>query len=192
MKKIEVEIRVWLKDRQEIENKLISLGAKVIYVSHLVDYWFCPKSITNCEDALIDNVGFALRIRESEDAYSGLKVASLECKKLFDGKDHSLCHEHEIVIGDVSGMKAILDDIGLKNFLIVDKERIVYKYKDVKFCFDKLRGLGDGLEIEVMTEDNLSETKEKIINMALELGIKKEEILEKSLTYLAMQKLGKF
>jgi len=191
-KKIEVEVRILLKNRSVIEKKLKALGAKIIYTAQLIDYWFCPKCAKHYKEASIDKTGFALRIRETKDAYSGRRTASLECKTLSDGKDHALCNEHEINLDDSKNARAILTNIGLKEFLVIDKVRVIYKYKDVKFCFDKIKGLGDGLEIEIMTSDNLAKAKEKVTNLALDLGIKRDEILEKSLTYLAMEKLGKF
>jgi predicted adenylyl cyclase CyaB len=140
----------------------------------------------------MERTGFALRIRETKDQYSRRTTAALECKILCDGQDHSLCHEHEIPLADTKGMRHILDDIGLKEFLVIDKERIIYQYRKAKFFFDKIKGLGQGLEIEIMAKNNLVQTKAKLLALAADLGINKEEILTKSLTHLAMQKLGKF
>lgn len=192
-KKIEVEIRIFLKNRKKIEDKLKSFNAKVVYATHLIDYWFCPKSAKNYKEASTDKTGFALRIRESKDIYSGKKAASLECKTLVDGKDHAHCHEHEIDLTDILTTRRILADIGLKEFLVIDKQRVIYEYKGAKLCFDKIKNLGDGLEVEIMSNsNNIAKSREKAISLALDLGIKKEEILEKSLTYLAMQKIAKF
>ena len=191
-KLIEVEVRILLKNRQAVENRLSDLGGRVTYASHLIDYWFCPDGAKNYKEASINKTGFALRIRESKDSYSGKEIASLECKTLVNGHDHALCHEHEIDITDIKSTRQILDDIGLKEFLVIDKQRVIYEYKKAKFCFDKIKNFGDGLEIEIMTRGKLAEAKEKAIKLALELGIRKEDILEKSLVYLAMQKLGKY
>jgi len=191
-KAIEVEIRILLRHRKAIEDKLRFLGAKTVGVSRLTDYWYCPAAAKNFRQAGTEKTGFALRIRESVNPYGGRKTSTLECKTLCDGKDHSLCHEHEMVLSDVAAMRHILADIGLREFLAVAKERTVYRYKRVKFCFDKIKGVGDGLEMEIMTKNNLTGAKQKLISLAGELGIKRQEILKKSLTYLAMEKLSKF
>jgi len=192
-KKIEVEIRIFLKNRKAIEEKLKNLDAKVVYATHLVDYWFCPDSAKNYKDASVDKTGFALRIRESKDNYSGKRTASLECKVPLKEYGHWGCHEHEMEISDVLTTRKILDDIGLKEFLVIDKQRVIYEYRGAKFCFEKIKGLGDGLEIEIMAnKSNVPKAREKAVGLALSLGIKREEILEKSLTYLAMQKIAKF
>jgi predicted adenylyl cyclase CyaB len=192
-KLIEVELRILLKNRKEAEKILLSRGARIRYSAELKDYWFCPKTAKNFKEASIDKTGFALRIRETKDIYSGKTNSSLECKTLADGKTHSLCHEHEIGLLNAAEMRLILSDIGLKEFLAVEKRRVVYLYKGVKFCFDSIKGVGEGLEIEVNTKrGNETEAHKKLFNLALSLGIRKEEILKKSLTYIAMQKLSRF
>jgi predicted adenylyl cyclase CyaB len=191
-KAIEVEIRILLSNRKKTENKLKSFGAKVVYASHLVDYWICPKNARNYKEASIDHTGYALRIRESKDLYSGRSICSLECKTLSNGKDHSMCNEYEIPVDNAKEMRKILESIGLKEFLTVDKKRIIYKFKGAKFCFDEIKGLGNGLEVEIMTRGDIIKARTVAYDLALSLGVKKEEILEKSLTYLAMQKLSRF
>lgn len=191
-KSIEVEIRILLKNRREIEEKIKNLGAKIIYFAHLKDYWFCPKNVKRYKNAMIDKIGFALRIRETVDLYSNKKSSSLECKTLYDGHDHTMCHEHEMNLDNVRQMRDILKDIGLKEFLVVDKERTIYKYQGTKFCFDTIKGLGEGLEIELMAKKNIRTARQKLINLALSLGIKQKEILEKSLTFLIVQKQARF
>lgn len=192
-KNVEVEVRILLKNKKRVLKKLELLGARVCYFSHLIDYWFCRDEAKDYHQASLDRSGFALRIRESKDDYTGKTVASLECKTLSDGKNHALCHEHEINIENVGETRKILDDIGLKEFLVIDKERIMYSLGKMKFCFDDIRGLGDGLEIEMMVPKNKTKkAHQEILKFAAALGIKKEEILDKSLTYLAMRKIARF
>lgn len=191
-KAIEVEIRILLKNRRKIEDNLKNSGAKVIYFTQLKDYWYCPKNVKNYQNASIDKTGFALRIRETTDKYSNKKSAALECKTLYDGKNHALCHEHEIDLPNVAQTRKILEDIGLKEFLIIDKERTIYQYRRFKCCFDKINGIGQGLEIEMLAKNNLKKAYDKIISFAKTIGINDAEILDKSLTYLAMKKLSKF
>lgn len=191
-KEKEIEVRVLLKNRKVIESKVESLGGKIVYFSRLKDFWFCPRDVKNYQKASIDNTGFALRIRETKDIYTGKIISSLDCKTLCDDKTHAFCNEYEMDVADPDQMRKILESIGLKEFLVVDKERVIYKLKDVKYCFDKIVGVGDGLEIEKMTTANIQKTHRELIKRAKELGIKDKEILDKSLTFIAMQKLAKF
>lgn len=194
MSKIEVEVRILLKNRRAVEKKLLARGARMVYFSHLKDYWFCPKAAKNHLAASIDKTGFALRIRETKDNYSDKQSASLDCKTLCDGKTHALCNEYELDLGGNSTVaRKLLESIGLKEFLLIDKERIIYQAGQYKCCFDRIKGLGEGLEIEVMTnKEKVKKVHEEILSFAATLGIKKDEILEKSLTYLAMEKMAKF
>jgi len=191
-KPVEVEIRVLLKNRRIVEDKLKQFGGKLVYHARLKDYWYCPIKVKNYRQAMVDKVGFALRIRETHDSYSGKTSSSLDCKTFYEPGNHALCHEHEIDLTDARQMRNILVDIGLKNFLFVDKQRTVYQYKSAKFCFDKIKGIGEGLEIEIMAKNNIKAAHGKILELAEQLGIKKSEILKYSLTYLAMQKLSRF
>jgi predicted adenylyl cyclase CyaB len=190
---IEVEIRILLKNRKKVERDLITRGARIAYSAELKDYWFCPKSVKNPKEAAIEKIGYALRIRESRDLYTGKTNVSLECKTLADGKTHALCNEHEMPIASVKETRAILSDLGIKEFLAIDKRRVIYVYKGMKFCFDAIKGVGDGLEIELNVKAaGQSSAYKKLISTARSLSINESEILEKSLTHIAMQKLSRF
>jgi predicted adenylyl cyclase CyaB len=194
MPNIEAEVRILLKNRKAIEKKVLARGAKMIYFSRVKDYWFCPCAAKNHLAASLDKTGFALRIRETKDMYNGRQSASLDCKTLCDGKTHALCNEYELDLGkNVATARKLLESIGLKEFLLIDKERVIYKYGQYKLCFDKIKGLGNGLEIEKMTSrEKVNNVHAELLKFAAELGIDKKEILEKSLTYLAMEKMTKF
>lgn len=188
----EVEIRILLKNRGKIEQGLKCRGAKLVYFQKLKDYWYCPAAARDYKEASIDSTGFALRIRESVDRYTGKRTASLECKTLCDGKTHAVCNEYEVDVPEIDETRKILQSIGLKEFLIIDKERIIYELDNIKFCFDEIKGVGEGLEIEVMTDEDIEKIHTRLTDLALDIGVTKQEILEKSLTYIAMQKIAKF
>lgn len=192
MKSKEVEIRILLKNRKKIEDELERRNAKLVYFQKLKDYWYCPKSAKDYMQASIDTTGFALRIRESIDKYTDKRTASLECKTLCDDKSHAICNEYEVDIPEIDETRKILESIGLKEFLVIDKERMIYQIDNIKFCFDNINGVGEGLEIEVITDEDVKKVHQELIKLALDLGIEKDEILEKSLTYIAMQNIAKF
>ena len=192
MKKIEVEMRILLKDKNAVEEALKKKGGKLVYCTQLKDYWFARKDAVGVDDALINNSGFALRIRETLDPYSGKIHASLDCKTLCDGTNHAFCNEYEVDLDEVESMRAILEALAFKQILLVDKERLMYKLDGTNFCFDTITGVGEGLEIERITEGDWQPEYDKLVKIAHELGVTDDEILEKSLTYIAMQKLAKF
>lgn len=182
-----------LANRKRVETALIARGARAVGAAKLIDYWFCPKRAKNIRQASTDQTGFALRIRESKDLYSGRTVSALECKSPVDGKNHAFCHEHEIDLTNTKEMRAILSDIGFKEFLMVRKRRLIYYYRGAKFCFDSIQGMGEGLEIEMNArKSQRTEAHQKLAELTRSLGIGPGEIVRKSLTYIAMQKLAKF
>ena len=193
--KREIEIRYLLKNRKKIEEKVRKLGAKLSNHSHVIDHYFCDKHITSLrqKDKHYESMeGFTLRIREMDNDYTGKIVTTLEVKKLVDGKNHSNCIETEIVVPDYCDTKELLCRMNMKEFIVIDKERFVYRFKDIKICFDNIQGIGFGLEIEQITKKDFKETEKKLIMFAEKIGLKSKDRVKKSLTYLAMKKMAKF
>lgn len=188
----EVEIRILLRNRKVVESGIRNLGAKIIQSAKIEDSYYCPEEINNYKSASIDNTGYALRIRKLQNLKNSKKSYFLECKTLADKKNHALCYEYETSIEDPGNMDKILKSAGFKKFLTVEKKRKTYKFKKYNFAFEEIKGIGDGLEIEVFVENNCNKAYEELKKTALSLGITKDEILKKSLTYLAMKKLSKF
>lgn len=185
-------MRILLKNRKAIEDKIRDLGAKVIHRTKVVDRYYCPNKVKNFYKATIDQIGYAFRIRRLEDLNSKKRCAWLECKTLVDKKNHAICNEYEIELSDTANMEKVLAGIGFKNFLLIDKERVTYKFKKYKFVFENIKGLGQGLEIEILTNKDYHKKYEQIKALSLSLGITKKEILKQSLTYLMGQKYSKF
>lgn len=193
--KREIELRYTYQNRERIEENLRELGAKITNHSHIIDHWFCDVNINSVEENNEDyesSKGYIIRIREVDNDYSGRIVTTLEVKKLADGKNHGNMIEHEVVVGDYHEAKNLLQLMNKKEFLIIDKERFVYKWKDFKFCFDEIRGWGEGIEIELMTENSYEKAKRRIEKIAKEIGLKRKNKVKASLTYLALKKLSKF
>ena len=55
----------------------------------------------------------------------------------------------------------------------VDKKRITTQYKDYNICIDEVKGLGNFIEIEILTDeqDKTSYYEQKMLELCLELGI---------------------
>lgn len=192
-RKIEVELRALLKNRKAIEKALVQKGALVIKHLKVKDFWYCSKNAHTYRDASIDRSGFALRIRIEKDLSLKKITSSIDCKTLHKGKSHTACNEYELPIKDIFQARKLLESINLKEFLVINKERKVYKYQKFSLYFDKIEGVGDGLEIEIMTSKGTEKVKyNQLLNLATKLGISQSEVLEKSLTFIAMQKLANF
>ena len=188
----EVEIRFYPINHTTLIKQLESKGAKLFGKKHLIDYWFCDKNVETVDEASFDHSGYALRIRCTKDLASGQESHSMECKTPCSGDDHSLCNEYEIDLSDTDQARKILEAIGMKEFLVVEKERIQYRYHDADFCLDTIKHCGEGLEIEKMTNINIQQAKKDLIDLAKTLDVDMSKMMDKGLTYIPMKKLAKF
>src|SRR3989338_5473043 len=191
--KIEIELRILLKNRKAIEKTVIQKGAVLIKHLKVKDFWYCSKNVHTYRKASIDRSGFALRLRIEKDLSLKKTKSSIECKTLQSGKNHAECNEYELPVEDLFQARKLLESINFKEFLVIEKERKVYKYQKFSLFFDKIEGVGHGLEIEIMSTKGTEKVRyNQLLNLAIELGISQSEILKKSLTYIAMQKLANF
>ncbi len=193
--KIEVEIRFLTKNRQQVENKLISIGAKVTYHSHIIDHWFVPyyiKSLSENDEWFESAKGYGVRIREQDNNYQGKVSTTLEVKRLTSAKNHNTCIEHELDVQNYTEASNLLRLMEYKEFITIDKDRVVYTYKNLKIAVDEIKNFATGIEIEASGDLTREEALAEIRIFAEVLGLKKSEELEKTVTHLAMQKLAKY
>jgi len=192
---LEIESRYQIdkSKRKEIEKRLIKLGAKVTYHSHIIDHYFIPSHIKTMKqkDKWYDSgKGNGLRIREQDNDYTGKMICSLEVKKLTKALDHNTTIEADISIDSYEETKALLKLMNLKEIITIDKERVVYSYKDFKISIDELKKVGIVIEIELKTNEEREKVLPRIQRVASKLGVKGKE-LEKSMTYIAMKKFAR-
>jgi len=191
---IESRYKINRKERKRIENKLIEMGAKVSYHSHIIDHYFVPvyiKNITQKNKWYDSGKGHGLRIREQDNDYTGRMIYSLEVKKLTKALDHNTTIESEINVDSYEETKALLRLMNLKEIITLDKDRVVYSYKDFKISIDELKRAGIVLEIEIKTKESRNKVLPRIKKVASKLGVYGKE-LKKSMTYIAMLKFAKF
>lgn len=191
--KIEVEIRFKAGNRREIENKLVKMGAKVTYHSHIIDHWFVPnfiKSLAENDNWFDSAKGYGVRIREQDNNYQGKVTTTLEVKRLTSAKNHNTCIEHEIDVKNYVEAKSLLRLMEYKEFITIDKDRVVYSLDDLKIAIDEIKNFATGIEIEMMSSLPREEILSKLRLFAKKLGLESE--VEKTVTHLAMQKLAKF
>jgi predicted adenylyl cyclase CyaB len=173
------------------------LGAKLTNHSHIIDYYYCDKNFNSLKEQnewFSSSNGFGIRIREIDNDYSGKINTTLEIKKLAgpDFNDHSNCLETEIDVIDFRQTERLVMMMNLKKFITIDKERFVYRLGEIKFCFDSVKGWGDGLEIEKLTDANPVKVKKELFVAAKKIGLGKTNLAEKSFTHEMMRKIARF
>jgi predicted adenylyl cyclase CyaB len=131
MPNVEIELKYKIKNVGEINKKLKDLGAKYIKEFRCIDTYFLVPNNKKGKKYL--------RVRETKDkmdlsyhfAVSGIHT-----------------EEWETNIDNAKVTKEILDKIGHDVDVVVDKLRKVYKLKNSEIVIDKVKDLGNFIEIE--------------------------------------------
>lgn len=143
---IEVEIKLKIRDRQALAAKLTELGFRPGRLLRETDVYFRAKHHDFAER------DEALRVRETEDLETGEKTAQLNFKgpKLDDAS--MTRREMETNVGDGGTVRAILEQIGFTPVIPVEKVRNYFHRGRLTACVDQVTGLGEFLELEILTE----------------------------------------
>lgn len=171
----ELEVKVLDIDIKKIEEKLISLGAKLIskelQINTLIDSK--EKPIKSYLDAY-------LRIRESKDLLNNTETTTLTLKKNIKNKSLRENIELNTEVEDKGTMLQILKDLGFDNISVGHKERTSYSFEGARIdldTWDKEMYPKPYMEIEVEDQDTL----DKVIKL---LEIPYENISTKSIMEL--------
>lgn len=184
---MEIEIRAFVDDFKKTEKKLIRLGAKLISTKYILDLWFCKKKYNKFEQVQQHKPGsYALRIRQIDE--NNIKISELTCKVLEKLGDHNAFHEFETKIEDYEQAKQILGHIGFKVFCTIDKRRKVYKIDNCFINLEDIKGFKPAIELEIIDDKKVEDHKSYLHNLLKKLNIKEKDKIEKSITYLYMQK----
>lgn len=144
---IEVEIKLKVDDREELIKKLKDLSftaGKTVWESDL--YFTSGHHDMKAFDE-------ALRVRLVEEKNTGKRKAYLTYK----GKQLDTCSmtrkELELEISDGETGIELLKSIGFYPTTPVEKLRQYFQRERMTACVDRVTGLGDFLELEIIVED---------------------------------------
>jgi predicted adenylyl cyclase CyaB len=140
MKNVEVEIQVEIENVKPLVD-LMENKAKFLYEDHQIDQYYMPA---HRDFTKLDPMNEWLRLRDSNGKYS---ITYKNWQRNKDKKSHH-CDEYETTIGDIDQLKKILEVLNFSTVVIVDKQRKAYLYKDWEIALDKVKDLGDFIEIE--------------------------------------------
>ncbi|HVZ11575.1 MAG TPA: class IV adenylate cyclase [Patescibacteria group bacterium] len=139
----EVEIKAKVTDFEVIKQKLRNLGCVFSEEIRQVDTVFINKTNTfptikpGCE---------VLRIRVQNGKYflTYKKAVANELDRI----------EREVEVGDRQVTEDIVNFLGFKEIIKVDKKRIKTRWGDYEICLDEVLDLGKFIEIEKMTNES--------------------------------------
>jgi len=138
MSKIEIELKYRIKYPEEVESKLKKLGAIFKKEFSGIDtYYIVPNN---------PNGKKYLRIRE-QDGKAEIHYHFAESQ--------SHTKEWEVGVTDPTIAKEILNQLEYKIDVIVEKKRKVYTFLKSEIVLDQVKHLGNFIEIEAPTEEEL-------------------------------------
>lgn len=146
----EVEVKARLRDREAVIKKLNDLGCKFSKELHQIDHIFTPKGTPFPVPLSVP----VLRVREQNDKYLfTLKLAQ-------SGRQD--CIERELEILDGEKMIQIMKLLNYKEVATVNKKRIKTKLKNTEIVLDKVKGLGEFMEVEKIVKNKNHEDRKDI------------------------------
>ncbi len=193
--KIEIELRYQVKSIKHIQKILLDIDATLVQQTHIIDHWFIPINIKNMAEEIewFDkkrNTG--IRIREYINEYGNRISASLETKRMTLAMNHNTFLETSMPVETYEKAKEFLEMIDRKEYLTIDKNRLVYKKDVFEISIDEIKGYGSGIEIEYKGEGDRETVLKEITQFARELNLTEKDRFEKSITVDAMDTLAKF
>lgn len=168
--KIEIEIKAKCKNLPAIKKSLKRLNAKYVGTIHQVDTYFLLSPNDRCKGAP------RLRVREDINK----KRFSLEYHNPID---KFKAKEYEVGISDPKMAKTILKQLGYLVEAVIDKIREKYTCRGLNIDIDKVKGLGQFIEVECMK--NKKDSLKNIYDFFEAIGVSKKDLIPES-RYLDM------
>ncbi len=137
-KEVEIQVRV------EKSKRLLSFlkkEAKFAGEEHQIDKYFTPKHRNFLKQRPTKEW---LRLRDSSGKFS-INYKNWHYEK--NGKSH-YCDEYETIVEKISQVDKIFKALDIKPVAVVDKLRKIYLYKNYEIAIDRVKNLGDFVEIE--------------------------------------------
>ena len=162
---LEIEIKVRVPDINEVRDRIIAKGGILSETLTEHDtYYNAPHRDFGVTDE-------ALRLRETRIkttvTYKGPKNTILGSK---------IREELNLEIPDPATFDKIITHLGFFPVAIVRKKREYYRCDDFTISLDQVEGLGDFIEIELITANDPASAAERVDIMAKEIGVTGERI----------------
>jgi adenylate cyclase, class 2 len=162
---LEIEIKVRVTDIGVIRNRILACGGVLSETLTEHDtYYNAPHRDFGVTDE-------ALRLRQtgikSTVTYKGPKNTILGSK---------IREELNLGITDPEIFDRIVTFLGFVSVAVVIKQREYYNCDDFTISLDQVEGLGDYIEIELITDNNAEKAAARVDHMAKKIGVTGERI----------------
>jgi adenylate cyclase class 2 len=157
----EIEIKFKVDDIEKFKKDIINKGCTLSEVLNQSDTIY----LFDLNDTLKGPDKVVVRIRN----VNGKSELNLKRKSKIDFQ----AEEIEFGVEDPDKANSFLLNLGLKEWVKIEKKRVYTKYKDFNICIDDVKRLGTFVEIEIVTEesDKPEYFEKEILKAANELGI---------------------
>lgn len=165
---MEIEAKAYADNLEDIEEKILTLGAKLTWQGEQIDtYYNHPSREFETSDE-------ALRVRKEGEkvilTYKGPKIDKLTKTR----------EEIKVNVENMPSIKEILMKLGFKEVGVVKKHRKKYILDKFKVCLDDVDNLGKFAEIEALSypeklNEEVKSQRNGILNVLEELGLKETE-----------------
>ena len=150
-KEIEIQVRI---EKSKKLTAFLKKQAKFIGEEHQIDKYFTPTHRNFPKQRPTKEW---LRLRDSSGKFS-INYKNWHYDK--NGKSH-YCDEYETLVNELEQVDNIFKALDIKPITIVDKLRKIYLFKNYEIAIDKVKDLGDFVEIEYKGKEK-NKTPEKI------------------------------
>jgi adenylate cyclase class 2 len=175
---IEIEVKVRAGHRQ-VKDALAQMGARFIGVEKQSDTYY------NAPHRDFAKTDEALRIR----CVNGASVLTYKGRKL--DTISKTREEFETIVED-DASRSILLSLGFTQSGHVRKSREIFRYKDFIICLDKVDGLGEFVEIELMADADpdldIGLHRGRIFGLLEKMGIHESESIRTSYLEMILEK----
>lgn len=181
---MEIERRAFVDSFSELRQKLVELGFEKEEEKEIVDRYFCREDVDSVEGVAMDEPGsYGLRTRKTPE------MKELNCKVIENHGDHNAFIEHETHVSDIGETRQILEAVGFKQFVKIDKTREIYRHEDeqAEVNIEDIKNFPPVIELETIADENVEEKKQRQMELLDEIGIEEDDIIEKSITLLYIQ-----
>jgi predicted adenylyl cyclase CyaB len=168
-----IEIKARVADLNRIRKQVLKIPHQYVGLDHQIDTYFITQTgRMKLRESKLSGAYMVLYLR---DDIQGPKTSTYQM----------------IPVKDPDSVKTLLTQmLGLQ--IVVEKERDIFLYKNVRIHLDRVRDLGEFMELEAVMDETYNDKKEeteKINNLLELLNITEEKLLSRSYRELVEENL---
>jgi predicted adenylyl cyclase CyaB len=161
---MEIEVKAKTKDLKVVRQRLIKLGARFIKSVHQIDTYYSlyKRPFTKRRGSMV-------RVRHN-------KNENFTTFEFDNAKNDIAATEDEVIVSDYRTIKIILRKMKAKVETVVDKKREYFMKGRLEIVLDRVKGLGNYMEIEILGKDTKA-NRDKILTFYKKLKVDENDLI---------------